>query len=204
MDITGRHPKSARGNEYIITVIDLFTKWAEAYPVRVHTAHIVAKALIDNWIVRFGAPKRLLTDQGREFESELFQQMCIMMEIDKVRTSSYKPSTNGCVERFHRTLNSMLGKVVRSNQRDWDDRLSSVMAAYRAAKHGSTGFSPNYLVLGKENRMPLDIVLGEIVEEDEQQRTPDYCDYVTELKDKYGLHMKQQGSILELLLNEGS
>jgi len=64
------------------------------------------------------------------------------------------------VERFHRTLNSMLGKVVSESQRDWDDKLPSVMAAYRASPHSSTGFTPNRLFLGRENRMPLDLVMG--------------------------------------------
>jgi len=82
------------------------------------------------------------------------------MEIDKTRTKAYKPSTNGVVERFYRTLNSMLGKVVSESQRDWDDKLPSVMAAYRVSPHSSTGFTPNRLFLGKENRMPLDLVMG--------------------------------------------
>jgi len=87
------------------------------------------------------------------------------MEIDKVRTTAYKPSTNGVAERFHRTLNTMLGKVVSDSQRDWDDKLPSVMAAYRASPHSSTGFTPNRLFLGRENRMPLDLVMGLPLEE---------------------------------------
>jgi len=89
-----KHPKSTRGNEYIVTVNDLFSKWTEAYPVRVHTAPIVAKVLLDNFFSRYGMP--------REFESELFKELCAAMEIEKIRTSSYKPSANGCIERFHR------------------------------------------------------------------------------------------------------
>ena len=123
-------------------------------------------------------PKRLVSDQGPEFESQLFQELCKHMGIEKIRTSPYKPSTNGCVERFHRTLNSMLGKVVQANQRDWDDRLQPVMAAYRAAKHESTGFSPNYLVFGRENRAPIDVVLGEVAGEEEHYLSED--DYVAE------------------------
>ena len=79
---------------------------------------------------------------------------------DKIRTTAFKPSTNGAVERFHRTLNSMLGKVVSQSQRDWDSHLPYVMAAYRSSVHGSTGFTPNKLFLGRENRAPLDLVMG--------------------------------------------
>jgi len=111
------------------------------------------------------AHRPLLSDRGPEFESELFSQVMQWMEIDKIRTMTYKPSTNGIVERFHRTLNSMLGKVVSESQRDWDDKLTSVMAAYRASPHNSTGFTPNRLFLGRENRMPLDLVMGLLLQE---------------------------------------
>jgi len=83
------------------------------------------------------------------------------MEIDKIHTTPYRPSTNSTAERFHRTLNSMLAKALtQDNQRDWDLRLPFVMAAYRAAKHESTGYSPNFLIFGREARAPIDLVLG--------------------------------------------
>ena len=129
VDVTGPHPKSTRGNRFIITVVDHFTKWAEAIPVANHTAPVVARALMNHVFSKFGAPLQLLTDRGPKFESELFTQLMRWMEIDKLRTTAYKPSTNGVVERFHRTLNSMLGKVVSDSQRDWDERLPLVMAA---------------------------------------------------------------------------
>ena len=101
-----------------------------------------------------------LSDKGHEFESELFLQLIKWMEIDKPRTTAYKQSTNGVVERFHRTLNSMLGQVTQENQKDWDERLTFVLAAYRATVHSSTGFTPNKVFLGRENRMPVDVVMG--------------------------------------------
>ena len=183
IDITGKHPKSAKGNEHILTVVDIFSKWAEALPIRVHTAPVVAKVLMDHVFSRFGMPKRLLSDQGKEFESELFQELCKRMDIEKIRTTAYKPSTNGCVERFHRTLNSMIGKVVHSNHRDWDERLPSIMAAYRAARHESTGYSPNFLVLGRENRAPLDIILGDIPEEKEYYNS--YDEFVSQMQERW-------------------
>jgi len=62
-------------------------------------------------------PLRLLSDQGAEFESELFQELCRHMAIAKIRTSPYRPSTNGMVERLHRTMNSMLAKVIDTGVR---------------------------------------------------------------------------------------
>jgi len=145
IDITGPHPKSSRQNQYILTVVDHFSKWAEAIPTRDHTASTVARMLMTHVIPRYGAPKQILSDRGAEFESELFSQLMSSMEIHKLRTTSYKPLTNGIVERFHRTLNSMLAKTVQESQRDWDEKLPFVLAAYRSTVHSSTGFTPNKL-----------------------------------------------------------
>jgi transposase InsO family protein len=160
IDITGPHPKSKDGNEYILTAVDIFSKWAEAMPIRSHTAVIVARRLVDNIFSRFGVPLRILSDQGPEFESSLIAELCRVYGIEKVRTSSYKPSTNGVCERFHRTLNSMIGKVISETQKDWDRHVSPVMAAYRATVHKSTGYSPNFMIFGRENRAPVDLVLA--------------------------------------------
>ena len=96
------------------------------------------------------------------------------MEIDKLRTSAYQPSTNGAVERFHRTLNTMMGKVVSQSQRDWDERLPALMAAYRASPHEATGFSPNRLFLGREVRTPLDVIMGLPAEQCEVQTMDEF------------------------------
>src|SRR6218665_131741 len=111
------HPTSSKGHKYILTVIDHFSRWAEAYPIRNQESLTVATTLVDQWISSYGCPKQLLTDQGPCFEAALFRDLCRLLQIDRVRTSPYKPSTNGTIERFHRTLNSMLGRVVAQNQK---------------------------------------------------------------------------------------
>jgi len=73
-------------------------------------------------------------------------EVCRLLKIDKIRTTSYKPSTNGALERVHRTLNTMLGKIVSENQRDWDTHVAYVLAAYNATEHSATGYTPNMLV----------------------------------------------------------
>jgi len=121
--------------------------------------------LVDVIFSRFGVPLQLLSDNGKEFDNLILREICRLLEIDKIRTTTYKASTNGAVERVHRTMNAMLGKVVETNQRDWDTHLPSVMGAYRASRHESTGYSPNFLMLGRENYAPLDIIMGVPVEE---------------------------------------
>jgi len=159
LDITGPHPKSRNGNEYILTITDSFTKWAEALPIRRHTADVVSTKLVEVNFSRFGAPLRILSVNVPEFESALLAELCRSYGIAQIRTSAYQPSTNGGIERFHRILNSMLAKVVEVSHKDWDKRVPEVMAAYRATKHESTGFTPNFLVLGREVSAPLDLML---------------------------------------------
>src|SRR5678816_18677 len=173
--------------------MDGFTKFVEAIPMVNQEATSVARALVENVIVRYGAPLEILTDQGKNFDGNLFRELCRLLDIDKVRTSSYHPSCNGLIERFHRTMNSMLGKVISSHQRDWDEVLPYVLSAYRASQHEVTGFSPNYLMFGRETRAPIDLVYGRPPEEERSAVT--YSAYVEEyaarLEDAYQLVREQ-------------
>src|SRR6218665_140743 len=112
IDFTGPHVVSSRGNIHIVTIIDHFSRYAEAVPVRNQEASTVARVLLDTWIFRYGCPLQILTDQGACFEAALFKDLCRLLGVSRIRTSGYKPSTNGAIERFHRTLNSLLAKFI--------------------------------------------------------------------------------------------
>lgn len=187
VDVTGPHPKSRNGYTYILTLVDYFSKWAEAFPIRNQEAATVAKVLLDRVIACYGMPLQILTDRGTNFESQLFNELCRCLDIDHIRTTAYKPSTNGLVERFHRTLNSILGKVVADHQRDWDQHLPYAVAAYRATVHETTGYSPNYLFLGREVRAPLDLIMGQLVNENHERTSLDeYVDRrLHEMRESY-------------------
>ena len=169
IDITGKHPKSRNGYEYILTVMDYFTNWVEAYPTRVRDlkASTVARVLLKNCFTRLGMPDEVITYQGAEFEGELFTELCKSLNVSKLRTSPYRPSTNGMVERYHRTLNQMLGNFGGETQRDWDLHVLAASAAHRASEHVVTGFTPNFMMLNREVRAPVDIVLGTPAGEEE-------------------------------------
>ena len=158
LDLTGPHPRSRRGSVFIITRIDPFTKWAEAFPAPNKEAATVARIVVEQVICRFGTPLSIVTDRAKELDGELMREICRLLDVDKLRTTAYKASTNAAAERFHRTLNSMIGRMIDENQRDWDSLLPYVMAAYRSSRHEATQFTPNYLMLGREVRAPVDIV----------------------------------------------
>ena len=161
IDLTRRHPRSRRGNNYILTYVDHFTKFAEALPIPNKEAATVCTVLVEQVFPRFGTPIQILSDQGKEFDNRLMRGLCEVLGIVKIRTTPYKASTNGAVERFHWILNAMLGRVVSENQLDWDVKLPGVMAAYRASRHDATGYSPNFLMFRRDLMAPIHIVLRE-------------------------------------------
>ena len=128
-------------------------------PIRDHKATTVARVLLENCFTRLGLPEEIISDRGNEFDGELFTELCKSLNISKLRTSPYRPSTNGMVERYHRSLKQMLGKVVSETQRDWDLHLPAAAAAYRVSEHVVTGFTPNFMMLGREVRTPVDLIL---------------------------------------------
>ena len=160
IDILGPLPESKRGNKYIVVIGDYFTKWIEAFGVPDMEAETVARVLMEGFIARFGLPKQIHSDQGSQFESKLFQSLCKLLGIDKTRTTSYHPQSNGFIERYNRTLENILSKLIDNEQRSWDDALPYAMMAYRSSVHELTNQSPAKMLLGREIQLPVDLLLG--------------------------------------------
>ena len=104
IDILGPLPLSRQGNKYLLIVQDYFTKWVEAYPLPNQEAVTVAEVLVQQFVAGFGVPLFLHSDQGRNFESTVFAEMCSLLGIHKTHTTPYHPQSDGMVERFNRTL----------------------------------------------------------------------------------------------------
>ena len=160
VDIVGPISPSTTGNAYILVASDYFTKWVEAYAIPNQEAITVATKLVDEFFCRFSVPEQLHSDQGRQFESGVLQEVCRLLKIYKSRTTPYHPQSDGLVERFNRTLISMLATTVHDNPTDWESHLKKVCMAYNTSVHSSTGFSPFYLMFGRQAKLPLDIVYG--------------------------------------------
>ena len=180
IDISGPYNPTQDGNKYLLVVSDYFTKWVEAYPMRDMEAKTVAEVLVTEFISRMGVPMVIHSDQGRNFESKLFQQMCSLFGIKKTRTTAFRPASNGLVERFNRTLNEMICTTVTESPLTWDKRVHLLTMAYRGTPHESTGFSPNFMVYGRELFMPIDVMFGK----PDDQSGPNELDYVQGLRDR--------------------
>ena len=183
MDMMGPLPRTTRGNKYILVVADYFTKWVEAFPMKNGEAEMVARLLVREVICRFGTPRVLHSDQGRNFEAEVIQELCRLLGIKKTRTTPYHPQADGMVERFNRTLEAMLGTVVQEDQSDWDEQIPFVLAAYRSSSHAATGFSPNFLMMGREVTLPVEVMYGRCPGAEEGQLAGEAA-YAAEVRDR--------------------
>ena len=159
-DIMGPLPATSCGNKYILVVTDLFSKWVEAFPLAVTDSITLARILTDEVICQYGVPESLHSDHGANFVSEVMQSLCAQLGIKRTQTSAYHPEGNGQVERFNRTLEAMLSKVVEEHQKDWDCHLQKVLFAFRTAVHESTGYTPLFVMSGRSPNLPIDVLLG--------------------------------------------
>ena len=123
-------PKSREGNQYAVVFMDYLTKWPEAFAVPDQSTATIARFLVEQVVSRHGVPAEILSDRGRAFLSGLMKEVEALLVFYKVNTSAYHPQTDGLVERFNRTLTSMLAKTVREDGRDWVTKLPYVLFAY--------------------------------------------------------------------------
>lgn len=155
LDIVGLLPLSENGNIYILTLQDDLTKFSQGYAVPNHDARTIADKLVKQFICKFGTPNQILTDQGKDFTSELLKEICKPFKIKKIQISAYHPQSNGALERSHATLADYLKHYIRLDQTDWDDWLELCMFSYNTTVHSSTKFTPYQLVLVIRRKFPL-------------------------------------------------
>jgi transposase InsO family protein/predicted aspartyl protease len=182
VDVLGPLPETNRGNKYILVVADYFSKWVEAFAMPDQTAETIARVMVEEVVCRFGVPLQIHSDQGTNFESRLYRDMLKMLGIEKSRTTGLHPISDGLVERYNRTLLTMLTMYAQDEQKTWDQHLPFVMMAYRASVQESSGFTPNQLMLGRDVRLPLTAVVPTPAEEDGE--AVEYETYVDAMQEK--------------------
>jgi transposase InsO family protein len=168
--------KGGVGNILVIT--DHFSRYAQAYPTTNQTARTTATVLYENFVVHYGWPARLHSDQGRNFESAIIRHLCELAGIAKSRTTPYHPMGNGQTERFNRTLISMLRTLDHDKKANWKAYVPSLVHSYNCTKNESTTYSPYYLMFGRQPRLAVDIVFGL----QNQGETASYGEYISSLR----------------------
>jgi hypothetical protein len=175
LDIVGPLTETTSGNKYILTFQDDLSKFLLAIPVSQQDAETIAREFVLNVVLKFGAPAQILTDQGSNFLSDMFKNMCRMLRIRKVQTTAFHPESNGGLERSHRVLAEYLRHYVREDQTDWDEWIPYAVYVYNTTVHAATAYTPFELVYGFKSEVPSAL-----------RETPSvqysYDDYLTELK----------------------
>ena len=173
LDIVGPLPPS-EGHAYLLTCVDRYTRWPEAFPMHDMTADTVARVFVANWISRFGSPSTITTDRGRQFESHLFQALANLLGTTRIRTTAYHPASNGLVERLHRQIKASLRA---HGEARWTETLPLVLLGIRTAVKSDLGCSTAELVYGTSLRLP-----GQFVSQTESQGETDPANYVHRLR----------------------
>ena len=137
---------------------------------------------MNEFIARWGCPLSIHSDQGRNYESKVFKELCRMLEIKKTRTSAKNPRCNGVCEKYNGTLIRMIKAYLCGEQENWDLNLGCLAGAYRATPNETTKVSPNLLTIGREVRLPAELIYGSTTVSGD--KVTSYGDYVDQLRDK--------------------
>ena len=163
IDLVGPMPETTRNNKWILVLTDHFTRWQDALPIPDATARVVAEALDCRVFCYFGLPEEIHSDRGMQFEGEFMTELCRLWRVIKTRTTSYHPQSNGMVERGNRTLGDSLRSLLLQygeEQESWDMLLPQILRSFRATPHAATEETANYLMLGRECRLPDQLLDG--------------------------------------------
>lgn len=182
------------GYEDVLVITDAFTKYAQAVPCKNQTAPVVAKVLRDNWFAHYGTPLRIHSDQGRNFESQLIKELCVLYGVKKTRTTPYHPEGNGQTERFNRTLCSMIRSEDPASRKRWPELLSHIIFLYNSTPHSVTGVSPYRMLYGRDPYTPVDQLLCNTQED----WTEDFVEVQAKnLKRAHGIAERRMKAVLQ-------
>ena len=182
--------KGVGGIENVLVMTDVFTKYTQAIPTRDQKAKTVAKILLKEWIIRFGAPHRLHSDQGRSFENEIINELCKIYGVKKTKTLPYYPEGNSVCERFNRTMHNLLRTLSSEKKSRWPEVLPELVYAYNCTPHSTTGYAPYFLFFGREPIIPLDQLLGG-VQENDNEKDDWITEHYTTLKEAFELAIER-------------
>ena len=160
-DLLGPLPDNKYKYTMIFVIIDKFTGWAEAVPLKTTTSGVIAQALLDVWIARNGLPNQCHSDRGPQFTSEVLRIVFNLLGmVYHSHTCAYTPKSNGASEAMVKIVKNMLRSFCADQPETWPDMLQQVMFGYRTSKSKVTGFSPHFLHTGQLPKQPMDLIFG--------------------------------------------
>ena len=155
MDLTGPLRKTKEGHSYILVIKDFLTKYVWLVPLRDKTMEEVAIAFVNDFICQAGIPSMVVSDRGNEFVNKVMKHVARILNIMKISTTPYNPRADGFVENHNKTLKDQLFHYIDTlKQDDWDLYLPVVQFMYNTTVSLTTGYTPMFLMTGREARHP--------------------------------------------------
>ena len=197
VDIIGPlQPITDKGNRYILTLVDLATRYPEAVALPSIEAERVAEGLMEVFS-RLGFPNEMLSDNGTQFTAGVMREAARLVGVRQFYTTPYHPMANGACERFNGTLKQMLRRMCQERPKDWDRYLPALLFSYREVPHASTGYSPFELMYGRVVRGPMTILKELWTEEITEEEVKTTYQYVLDLKERLESTCEVAKSVLE-------
>lgn len=156
VDIFGPLPRTVDGYTNILVIEDMASRWIELFAMKKATADTCATIILEEIILRYGCPRRIISDNGTQFISSTMQILTYCLGIKQTLTPVYHPESNP-VERRNRDLKTQISIYVGNDHTAWKDKLPSIRYAMNSTKCKSTGLTPAYLTFGREIRTCHDV-----------------------------------------------
>jgi len=153
IDVAGPLPVTKNKNIYLLSVIDVYSRYPCLFAMRQCDANTVINILKRHWFTQFGYPCEIQTDGAKYFDSSLFRNFCHSRKINLTLSSAYHPQSNGIVERFFRRTKDMLYATSRQKCIEWDEAIPYVEMGTRSTICSSIGFSPYQVIYGFNPRV---------------------------------------------------
>jgi transposase InsO family protein len=178
LDIVGPSSQTLDGNKYAFTFPDELSKYTLAVPIKQQDAPTVARSFVEEIILKFGIPQTALTDQGSNFMSEVFSNVCKILRIRKIKCTAYQPQSNGYLERYNRVLVEYLRCFILEYQSNWDKWLPEATFVSNTTPHTATGYTPHELLFGRNPSIPG------VLQKEPPETLYTYDNYVRELESR--------------------
>jgi hypothetical protein len=193
IDLVGKLIKTKRGNKYILTMIDTFSRWFLCVPIANKRPSTIAHAIYRHLLCVHGVPKKIVSDRGTEFVNKGLESMCKTWNIVRLTTAPRNSRGNSHVERTHRWLNEVMTNLRIHFGPEWDDYCDAMAFAYRVSVHDSTGYSPFELTYGRKPRLPDNLMYNMDIDIDQEFKTErDYAMFASEQMHKAYEHVRKQ------------
>lgn len=157
LDIMGPLDVDNYNYKYILTLQCDLSKFVEAYPLETKETEVVARIFVSNFLLRYGIPKEIITDQGKEFMSSVMVEVCNLLNIKKINSTPYHHETLGGIENTHKSLGAYLRIQCENNKTDWSSWLPFWCFSFNTTVHSETKYSPFELIFGKQCNLPSNL-----------------------------------------------